>query len=890
MRQPPDSRKAPASPRQGLSRESVTSPQAAESSTLSVPHLPNDAATHVPAYAARGWSVHQCHGLRGDGVTCTCRKGASCGRSTAKHPVDSAWQTETRTAGEVADDLARRPWAHNVGIVTGEASGVWVLDVDPKDGGYESLAALEAEHGALPDTYRVRTGSGGLHVYYSWPGFPVGNSVKRLGPGLDVRGTGGQVVAPPSVTPQGSYTVLDDATVAAAPSWLLDLVRPQARPESERTVSTGPVAADLHPYAATVVADELGRLDECVRRGWDGEPWDATAYAVACNLLELANSPWSGYTREQAHADLLQHAPRDEGFTAEDHEAKWSSAVAKVGDAGRPEPTGSPAVTFMARKPAQPTAEPATVEPDRRVAFTDAHLADRVGRDVLAGRFCWTAGLGWLAWDGRRWAQASEAAVLEAVRLYFIDLHASQARHGAGMDVLQALTRLLSRNRITAVVALARGVVLADAAAFDQHPDLLNVGNGVVNLRTSALSPHDPALLLTKVTEVDYDPAATSADWNAAQDSLPSDVRAYLQVRVGQAATGHTPPDDVMPVLQGGGSNGKTLLTGAVQEALGEHAVLVSDRVLLASPDAHPTELMDLRGARFALIEETPEARRLSVARLKKAVGTPFITARHIRQDSVTFRATHSLWLTSNYRPQVEEVDDGTWRRLQLVLFPFTYRAPGATLRSASDRHGDSGLRQRLRTQPAAQRAVLRWIVDGARAWYDADRVMPPAPARVAADTLAWRVEADHVLGYLTERLVFDRDCYVMGTDLLGDYNAWAESCGRRPWSDQTLSERFGGHGHVVSAGVEKRRTSNSTGLSRPSIWTAQGAPPRAMSWVGVRFRTGADDAADTLATAPWQGWQGSSDNPSFPRARGSHPDTPATPATPSHTDSRSTP
>jgi putative DNA primase/helicase len=117
-----------------------------------------------------------------------------------------------------------------------------------------------------------------------------------------------------------------------------------------------------------------------------------------------------------------------------------------------------------------------------------------------------------------------------------------------------------------------------------------------------------------------------------------------------------------------------------VQAVLGDYFLLASDRIMIADPSAHPTELMDLRGARLALIEETPEEGRLSVNRLKKVVGNPSITARRIRQDPVTFPATHTLFISTNYRPIVEETDHGTWRRLACLRFPYLFRKPGQAL------------------------------------------------------------------------------------------------------------------------------------------------------------------------------------------------------------------
>jgi replicative DNA helicase len=178
---------------------------------------------HALTYAARGWRVIPIpQGL--------------------KYPKGyDAWQqTATTDTAQITAWWTTNP-DHGVGVVTGAASGVWVLDVDVADGkaGDETLATLEQTHGPLPATYEVITGSGGRHLYFAWDDGPeIRNSASgALGPGLDVRGEGGFVVAPPTIHPNGTaYEVEASApeVVAPAPAWIvamLDAARtPEGRP------------------------------------------------------------------------------------------------------------------------------------------------------------------------------------------------------------------------------------------------------------------------------------------------------------------------------------------------------------------------------------------------------------------------------------------------------------------------------------------------------------------------------------------------------------------------------------------------------------------------------------------------------------------------------------
>jgi hypothetical protein len=306
-------------------------------------------------YRANGWRVLPIHAVDEQG--CTCRR-AVC-NSQGKHPVENRWQATPPLSG--ADIQATfEDGGRNVGIATGALSGLWVLDVDLDKPGTEDRLREMLAGRVLPATHTVRT-PGGWHHYFAMPDFPVTNSAKRLPDGVDVRGTGGMVVAPPSVSGKGAYAIATEApdwsegvadVIAEAPPWLLDRVRPLP-PAAPVDLETVPKLTDLPPaqrerlsvYTDRVVVAELARLDECTAKGWSGPPWNQTTFEVACQLIELAHSSWCPLTLDDAHRLLLERAPRDVGFTVADVEGRFTSALRTVAGKGRamPEaPTAGP--------------------------------------------------------------------------------------------------------------------------------------------------------------------------------------------------------------------------------------------------------------------------------------------------------------------------------------------------------------------------------------------------------------------------------------------------------------------------------------------------------------------------------------------------------------------
>src|SRR5271157_67749 len=148
-----------------------------------------------------------------------------------KEPRLKKWTKKATTDASLVRDWFERWSGSNLGIVSGK--GLVVLDVDPKNGGTESLAHLIATHGPLPPTPEARTGSGGTHYFFSVDqGIAVAN---RAGfqPGLDIRGDGGYVVAPPSVHPstgaEYEWVRHPDQGIAPIPRWLLTMITQPAK-------------------------------------------------------------------------------------------------------------------------------------------------------------------------------------------------------------------------------------------------------------------------------------------------------------------------------------------------------------------------------------------------------------------------------------------------------------------------------------------------------------------------------------------------------------------------------------------------------------------------------------------------------------------------------------
>jgi P4 family phage/plasmid primase-like protien len=381
----------------------------------------------------------------------------------------------------------------------------------------------------------------------------------------------------------------------------------------------------------------------------------------------------------------------------------------------------------------------------------------------------------WLEWDGRRWRDDPLAAVRAAKVQADDTLDAAIATHEK--DAIKLAVGRCQERRIAAAAKLAASDrrLAVEPSQLDNHPDLLNVGNGVLDLRTGELREHDPALLLTKLAGAEYDPDARSETWQrflADATGEDDELATWLQRAAGYAATGHA-SEEVVIFLHGPGQTGKTTLAEALRSALGEHAATADFASFLAGRNdasAASPDIARLAGVRLAVASEVMPGQSFNPSRLKSLTGSEQVTARRLYRDPIQFVPAFVLLLAGNERPSIPATDSAAWRRMRLV--PLTRVVP--------EGQRDKGVKAALVGDDAERRSVLAWIAAGARDWYAQGL---GTCAAVKGATVDYRAENDALGGWLRLRCELDADARTPPAELHASHEAWCREDGHAPLS-----------------------------------------------------------------------------------------------------------
>lgn len=405
---------------------------------------------------------------------------------------------------------------------------------------------------------------------------------------------------------------------------------------------------------------------------------------------------------------------------------------------------------------------------------------------MFGGEFSFSAALGWLHYCGTHWRQDTAEADVDRAILAVL----RQRRLLAVATGKEAIVKATqgSAKRLRDAKAIFRSLVTVDADEFDQRPYLLNVQNGVLNLRTRTLEPHSPAQRFTYCIDTPYDPEADMSVWinflrEVLQKSDDDGLLDYLQMAVGYTLTGDT-SEECLWYVYGPSRSGKGAFTETLLALLGTPLATEVDFATFTAKregDTQNFDLAPLKPARLIVTSESNRYENLNTGKIKQLTGGNYIRCAYKHRAHFTYRPQFKAWLVSNHPVSADVDDDALWYRVKVITFPNSHIG-------REDKH----LKQRLRT-PEVLAGVLRWAVDGAAAWYASDNGLTH-PWAVTANTREHRAELDMIQAWINERCE-EGDTWSAHSVLYQDYAGWCKDNGVLPKSARGFTQALNGKG-----------------------------------------------------------------------------------------------
>jgi len=505
--------------------------------------------------------------------------------------------------------------------------GYVIVDVDAGEGkvGFESLAALEAEHGKLPETLVQTTPRGGKHYLFKAPeGTTVKNNQSVLGKDIDVRGQGGYIVLAPSMGANGgSYEWATDPAstpIAEAPSWIVE--KPELSDDASAAASDGDAALD--GILAKMRSTKEGKRND-------------TLFKLSKKVVKLYGS---GVLPASAIEDLFR-AAAETGLSTDEIQRTFQSALKN----------GKSAVN---------------TEDKVAVEFVAKHGANT--------RYC--QGWAWLEYseDSKVWEKGKAPSVLENIRQICRSLNREENPTFGAARTFKGVAQIVQNDPH----------IYTTPDQWDSHPWLIGTPSGAVCLNGEPIDLSERELYLTKSTKVAPEKGEPVL-WRKFLNEITSGdkkLQRYLQQVTGYGLTGTT-REHALFFVYGPGGNGKSVFLNTIENIMGGYAARATMEVFTASKsgfDRHTTDIAMLAGARLVTLSETEEGRVWRESLVKSMTGGDKVTARFMRKDNFTFAPQFKLMVASNNKPKILKVDDAMRRRINIIPFNFRPEAPDMEL------------------------------------------------------------------------------------------------------------------------------------------------------------------------------------------------------------------
>jgi P4 family phage/plasmid primase-like protien len=419
-------------------------------------------------------------------------------------------------------------------------------------------------------------------------------------------------------------------------------------------------------------------------------------------------------------------------------------------------------------------------------------------------------GLGWLSWDGHRWAPDTTGAVtraawsvadrmlqgaedeLNAARTAMEAFRgrpgaeddgearaAARARLAAAKPAVKHAVQTRGGGRIKTMIDNAKDTetVRARVEDFDQHHNELVVANGTIDLETGTLRASLPADLSTRMSPVVFDPTATCPRWDQFMREVfleDEEMIEYVQRAVGYSLSGDM-TERVFFFLYGVGANGKSVFIETIGAMMGDYRLPISMETLAEQKNvggAGPrSDLVRLRGSRLATASEGAQGMRLDERLIKELTGGEPVVARALYEAEISFHPTCKIWCSTNHLPGIRDTSESIWDRLHLIPFEARF----------TEGQRDPGLKAKLMEELPG---ILAWAARGYQAWRERGLEKPQAVKNAGA---GYRTGEDTISVFLGQTCKMGADLWIAGRDLTGAYHQWCTAGAERPMT----SKRF---------------------------------------------------------------------------------------------------
>ena len=378
-----------------------------------------------------------------------------------------------------------------------------------------------------------------------------------------------------------------------------------------------------------------------------------------------------------------------------------------------------------------------------------------------------------MRYDGKRWiddieglsARASAKVLSDALVRYAVNVDTE----GKYLKAVAALCNIRNRNNM---LQDSKDVYFFSNEQLDVNDYLLNVQNGTLDLSGNepVFLSHSPDMLLSKICNAEYDPAADCREWKKFLLEIMQDDRekiSYLQKIAGLSLTGNTEQETCFILYGSTTRNGKSTFCETLIHLLGDYAVTMKPESLAVRQNLDSRQasgdIARLAGCRFCNASEPPKRMLFDTALLKSLLGRDSITARHLYQRETTFIPKFKLVVNTNFLPTITDDTVFSSGRINVISFD----------RHFEPQEQDKDLKNRLRDKSEVS-GILNWCIEGLRL-YRKEGLKPPTAVQTATDT--YRTDSDKIGNFINECLTKTGQ-NSKAKDIYEVYSKWCEENG----------------------------------------------------------------------------------------------------------------